>query len=230
MTIKNLASSRRQGFTLIEMLVSLVILSSVILIATSGYSTYMSRWDSNFGKFNQTAAQLQLFQGLHRTVTNTRPYIVKNQAGVYHFYFEGKETELTAVSAASLNDPDRAALYRLKVELNEGWYELTYSEVDTSKSWLEDPTKEKNWTIPVVILRMPNAMTFDYFGWKSMSDFNDKLRVNRGWSPQHSGEASGIVPDFLRITFKDEEQSPIILPLLQWDYQYINRMRGGESV
>ena len=46
-----------KGFTLVEMLVSMVLLSMVLLIASSAYSMFSERWNGRLGHFNQSVAQ-----------------------------------------------------------------------------------------------------------------------------------------------------------------------------
>ncbi|WP_411063175.1 PulJ/GspJ family protein [Vibrio rotiferianus] len=226
-------SKRRSGFTLIEMLVSLVILSAVILIATSSYSTYMSTWDSNFGKFNQSVSRLQKLQSLHKTLVNTRfySYLPENSQGVRRLYFYGTENKVKAISSSAFSDPDRSTFYILEIgKSTEGLYQLLYREVDTSVSWLDDPNSEKNFTKPIVVLESKSKMSFQYFGWGSMSDYNERSFEERVWRSEYNAGSRNIPPEMVKLVFADKKQGSIYFPLLQWEYEYIGRSSEDESV
>lgn len=232
MNTKSLPIGNSKGFTLVELLISLVILSSVIVLASSAYSLYMSRWEGNFGRFTETSNNARNLTLLTKIITSTRPYIVRNQQSVPNYFFEGEPKSVLAISGASFADPDESALYKLEWLLKNGEWELQYSEVSTLHSWLNNPKSEGEWTTPIIIMTSITEPAISYFGWATQSDFSNSNREQRDWFEEYSAEVRKVMPEWLRITYgqQGEERMTITFPLLKWDPQYLARFRDDDGV
>ena len=190
---------RHKGFTLIEMLVSMVILSGVILLSTSSYSLYITKWGDNFGKFNQVLERSKNIELLTKVLVNTRSYVFKDK-GIYKYYFESSPQKVLAITESSFSDPEEAALYKLELEeTEEGTTELTYQEVNTQKSWLIDPNQEKQWTEKQVILSFSTEAHFQVFGWGSRDDANNYNQLQYKWHDDFKAAERSMMPEKLKI-------------------------------
>ena len=80
-----------RGFTLVEMLVALVVLSLVIGISTYAYSLFARQWDGKLGRFEQAQAEYQRLEWLAAALQDTLPYVVRDDDGQIGFYFLGRD-------------------------------------------------------------------------------------------------------------------------------------------
>lgn len=208
---KNLVMIRlkNKGFTLIEMLVSMVILSGVILLSTSSYSLYITKWGDNFGKFNQVLERSKNIELLTKVLVNTRSYVF-NDKGVYKYYFESTPRKVLAITESSFSDPEEGALYKLELEeTEEGATELTYQEVNTQRSWLIVPNQEKEWTEKRVIMTFPKEVNFQVFGWGSRDDANNYNQIQYKWHDDFNAAERSVMPEKLKIVDSNIESEYI---------------------
>ena len=80
-----------KGFSLLEMLVAMTVLSMVIGISTYAYSMFIRQWDGRLGRFDEAQAQYQRLEWLAAALEDTLPYVVRDDAGELGFYFLGRD-------------------------------------------------------------------------------------------------------------------------------------------
>ena len=68
-----------RGFSLLEMLVAVVVLSMVIGISTYAYSLFIRQWDGHLGRFDESQAQYQRLEWLATALQDTLPYLVRGR-------------------------------------------------------------------------------------------------------------------------------------------------------
>jgi len=65
-----------RGFSLLELLVAMVVLSLVIGIATYAYAMFVRHWDGQLGRYDAAQAQYQRLEWLAAALEDTLPYLV----------------------------------------------------------------------------------------------------------------------------------------------------------
>ena len=78
-----------KGFSLLEMLVAITVLSIVIGISTYAYSLFIRQWDGHLGRFDEAQAKYQRLEWLSAALEDTLPYVVRDDEGQLGFYFLG---------------------------------------------------------------------------------------------------------------------------------------------
>ena len=107
-----------KGFSLLEMLVAILVLSIVIGISTYAYSMFIRQWDGHLGRFDEAAAQYQRLEWLSAALEDTLPYGVRDDDGQLGFYFLGRDEGLTLVTMSPLFGVGEPALIRVFREPN----------------------------------------------------------------------------------------------------------------
>jgi prepilin-type N-terminal cleavage/methylation domain-containing protein len=118
-----------KGFSLLEMLVAVTVLSMVIGISTYAYAIFVRQWDGHLGRFDDAQAQYQRLEWLAAALEDTLPYVVRDDEGELGFYFLGRDEGLTLVTMSPIFGVGEPALIRLFREPDEGdAWRLVYEE------------------------------------------------------------------------------------------------------
>lgn len=205
---------RQKGMTLIEMVVSMVVLTLVITIASEGYRYYFDsigkRLRSNNDKKKVIVAKKLSATQLKKTI----PYYIKSDAnGIISnkVFFRGEEHAVTGVSAGAVSSiGDVASLFKFQVV--DGW--LTYCErpfVD----WI--PVSENDLSIdPCDFNKYPiveaHSIDISYFGYDSINDIfieSEEFSTNQSnsksakWHKAFDSMSTGVLPQKVKIFIND---------------------------
>lgn len=205
---------RQKGMTLIEIIISMVVLALVITIASEGYRYYFDaigkrlRGNNNIKKI-VIAKKMSLSQ-LKKTI----PYYIKSDShGIVSnkVFFQGDEKSIIGVSSGSISSISNvASLFKLQVI--DGW--LTYCErpfVD----WL--PVSEGDISIdPCKYYSSPITKADDvdisYFGYDNANDVfiqSEEFSSHQStpnlakWHKKFSGFETGILPNKIKININN---------------------------
>ncbi|WP_448246061.1 PilW family protein [Thalassotalea agariperforans] len=203
---------RNQGFTLVEMLVSMVLLSMVLLIASGAYSLFSDRWNGRLGHFNQsmkTAKQLILVQESLKSIIS---YVVTNKTKEPSLYFEGNRNGFVAVTLRSLFNPETAAVIRLQVIQNEDFsYQLIYQESTMVEQLLINLEQPINFGDPIVLFDKLKDVNFQYFGWPSTEskywtpDSPLEEPSPQAWFDEYNSLEIKLQPEQIKIMFSSDK-------------------------
>jgi prepilin-type N-terminal cleavage/methylation domain-containing protein len=189
-----MASGRSlKGFTLIEMLVSMVVLILVIGLATYGYSLFIRHWDGRLAGFERAQAEYQRLEWLAAALEDTLPYIVRDGDGVPGFYFLGRPEGLTLVTMSPVFGVGEPALIRVFREPDPiGGWQLIYEEAPFAGEVLARADQYLAFQHRLVIARGLPQLEFRYFGWE---DYRTRSLVGEvpGIEPEWFDEYDGLV-------------------------------------
>jgi prepilin-type N-terminal cleavage/methylation domain-containing protein len=208
-------TSRSHGFTLIEMLVAVAILGLVVGIGSYGYSLFTRNWSSGTRQFEQAAAQFQRLDLAVRAVSNTLPYVVRDNAGQLGFYFLGRDEGLTLVSASPVFAIGDIAVIRLFREPGTpGRWNLVYEEAPLAGVHLRAATQTLPFSHRMVVLRDLARIEFAYHGWESIearafAAENGGAASGARWYPAYDGLLRHLHPD--EIAFKFDSMEAVML-------------------
>lgn len=205
------------GFSLIELLVALAILSMTILISSMGYSFFMEKWDGQLNKFDQQALIAKRLQMVRQALYNTAPYIVKKSDGKAGFFFDGNEDSFVGVTRRSIFGGEFPAVYRVKVSQADDFsYALVYQEQSLENKPLLSVEQPIVFGEEIALLSELSDIRIQYFGFENLTQKVSNKK--QSWWKTYNGLQRNLMPATLGIIFIwDGEQQSLEIPLVQAD-------------
>jgi len=203
---------KSQGFTLVEMLVSMVLLSMVLLIASKAYALFSDRWNGRLGHFNQSVTQAKQLILVQDTLKSIISYVVTDEEEHAKIYFEGNRNGFVAVTLRSLYTPEIAAVMRLQITQNDDFtYRLTYQESAMTKQLLTKVKQPLNFSEPIILFNHLTNVDFQYFGWSSteskywMPDSSFTKPQPPTWFNEYNSLDKKLQPEKIKINFTSKQ-------------------------
>ncbi len=192
-----------KGFSLLEMLVAMTVLSMVIGISTYAYSMFIRQWDGHLGRFDEAQAQYQRLEWLAAALEDTLPYLVRDDEGALGFYFLGRDEGLTLVTMSPIFGVGEPALIRVFREPDEGdAWRLVYEEAPFAGTVLAHADQRMEFRHRLVIARGLAVPVFRYFGWadlRSRVTVGESLSAERSWFDEYDGLARHYHPEKIEL-------------------------------
>lgn len=197
--------NKSTGFTLIELMIAISILTMLLFMGSYVYQMLASRWDKELGTFNQSAKQTKnliltknLLQGVH-------PFIIMNKEARVEkpaFFFIGSNDSLLSVSRAGLFNQEYPEIFRLKaLEKDNGLFDLVYQSVSTKNILLLSAQQEITFEHQVTLLSDITEIKFHYLGWNG---FMERGRADEDntvpiWRDSFSGIDNQLLPEKMTV-------------------------------
>jgi len=210
--------NRYKGFSLIELLIAMAIMSMTILIASMGYSFFMERWQGNLGRFNFSASTAKKLMLTKHAISGAYPYIVRDEDNQAVIYFEGNQDSVVGITTKSFFTENVPSVFRFTVRQNANLtYDLLYEEALLDQAPFTSLTQAFAFTHQVTLLSGLVDIKFSYFGYAS----ND-ARVNnqpKQWWQTFNALQRKLLPEVVGISFipYGESQEMLEFPLSQVD-------------
>ena len=200
----------QKGFTLIEMLVTMVLLSSIVLIGSNAYSLFSKRWDGQLGKFDQATQNVRDLMLVHEVLDTMTPYIVSGSDNKPGIFFEGNLNGFVGVSTKSVFDKQYQSVVRLSVaQRSDFTFDVVYEESPMIADVLRSTQEPLQFSQSLTLFRGVNAPKFEYFGWSSIEDkFGvEDLSAPKPpqWLPSYNAMNLPFAPEKVRFMFETEE-------------------------
>ncbi|RJE76909.1 hypothetical protein BGP78_10930 [Pseudoalteromonas sp. MSK9-3] len=191
--------NRLLGFTLIEMLITISLLSLVLATGSFTYLQLTNRWDRQIDNFELEAANARLIFQVDSLIDGVIPYIVRDEELKPSMFFVGGKYNLLAVSTNGLAT-GHTEVFRLTVsKLDNGSFELIYQSIPLKEITLSRIDQEIDFTNKLILAKGYEGINFLYFGWDKVS--HKVARSNSfqpNWHEQYFGSNSDMIP--LKIT------------------------------
>jgi len=233
---------KNNGFTLVEMLVSMVILSSVIVIATQAHKQFIVNSEQFSDKYQKTLVATQFRELLFERIEQSVLYVTKkkNEFGIDKpvVYWIGENERLVAVTRMSLQNPKRSAIYMLKVEDET----LIYCEKVMDDQIAEAGKIPSNiCEYSMVIAPNINSFSIRYYGWENSHEmlqaYGSEFSIGgdnkkQRWFTDYDGQKTGLVPEWVELTITNQykEKNKWLLPVKYHDSERLtllyNQARG----
>jgi prepilin-type N-terminal cleavage/methylation domain-containing protein len=192
-----------KGFSLLELLVAVAVLSLVIGIATYAYALFVRQWDGHLGRYDVAQAQYQRLEWLAAALEDTLPYIVQDDQGEPGFYFLGREEGLTLITLSPIFAVGEPALIRVFRESDEeGSWRLVYEEAPFAGDVLARADQRMEFRHRLVIASNVSRPAFRYFGWAGLASrlaFGEAAVADRGWFDEYDGLLRRYHPERIEV-------------------------------
>jgi len=204
--------NKSNGFTLIELMIAISILTMLLFMGSYVYQMLASRWDKELGTFEQSVKQAKsliltknLLQGIH-------PFIIINkQARVEKpaFFFIGSNDSLLSISRAGLFNQQYPEIFRLKaLEKDNGLFDLVYQSTSTKNILLLSAQQEIIFEHQVTLLTDITAIKFNYLGWDGFMERGsaDEDNTVPTWRDSFSGMDNQLLPEQMTVYVNQENK------------------------
>lgn len=204
---------RRAGFTLLELLISLIIIAVIVVVVQNGFHIGVRAWEtgeSAIEEQQQYRSVLELIQGQLSSICPVSGY-VKKDAGPLGV-FAGDDVSLTFASRTSLipGNPLGRVLVQYRVETDDdGGKTLSFNENSLLESILtpeQDLPVEAEWH---VLLSGIREFAFEYLPALPPGNQDEEASL---WQPLWEPTQNQPLPLAVRARFQaDEESIPLYL-------------------
>lgn len=192
-----------KGFSLLEMLVAVAVMSMVIGISTYAYAMFIRQWDGHLGRFDAAQAQYQRLEWLAAALEDTLPYIVRDDAGVAGVYFLGRDEGLTLVTMSPIFGVGEPALIRVFREPDDGdAWRLVYEEAPFAGTLLARADQRMEFRHRLIIARGLPRPVFRYFGWTDLQTrfgLEESPGTERLWFDEYDGLLRHFHPEKIEL-------------------------------
>lgn len=227
----SLRTRRAAGFTLLELLISITILSLLATIILFGWGIATSAWQKANSRLSQDRKVLATHHLLQQQMASMVPYRARTERGGQEFFFQGEPQAARFLSLYSLTGRARSGLYLIEYQVTEqagGTKQLLLNEFPlTSKEELGAlitgaeasprgrvlqfaPFKRGPQT--VVLLEDLEECHFEYYShrppepgvWTDQwTSFNEELPRSMTIRAVSSAETSGLTPVSITSAIRD---------------------------
>ena len=188
------------GFTLVEIMVALTLLSMILLLLFSSLYTVNRSWKSGLEKIDKNDEIRLVSDFIRRQVVQTVPLLWINQDG-RRLVFHGDQNELSFTSTLPAHRGG-GGLYFMTLKVNETGkskqLELSYHRADPRISPFDSPPLDKQ--THVLLLKSIEAINFAYYG-------HDKPGDDPKW--HDSWQSERTLPKLVRLNIHQSEPERI---------------------
>lgn len=231
--IKNLPLRTRRagGFTLLELLISITIVSLLATIILFGWRIATSAWQRANSRLSQDRTVLASHHLLQQQMASMVPYRARTQRGGQEFFFQGEPQAARFLSLYSLTSRARSGLYLIEYQVTEqpgGTKQLLLNEIPvTSREELgalitgaeANPRGRVLQFAPfergpqtVVLLDDLEECRFEYYSYRppepgvwtdQWTSFNEELPRSMTIRAVSSVDSSGLLPVSITSSIRD---------------------------
>lgn len=198
-------SFKQKGFTLVELMITVTILSSLLLLASFTYQQLAQRWQTDLDGFSEHQVFGRHLNIFYSTLQSIQPYIVRkneDESNDVGFVFEGNENRLLSVSKFGLMQQKYPEIFRLIVEKNENdKFRLIYQARSTQGILLKYAEQEILFEYEIELFDDFDEIKFNYFGWDSIVQKSEskKDNINGTWRNKYSGLEHQQLPEIIAV-------------------------------
>jgi len=196
-------SQHQKGFTLIELMIAISILSLLLFTGSYSYSLMSERWNKELGQFSQSAKEAKHLEIVQRLLEGIQTFVVVNNKQKPSLFFIGDTNSLLAVSQAGFFNNNYPEIFRLTTIKNKkGLFDLVYQSASTENILLTGTDQTIDFTKKIVLFENLEKVTFQYYGWSHYydKDSTDEGNKSRRWFDNFSGINNQIMPEQFILT------------------------------
>ena len=190
-------ASKNQGFTLVEVIVTMTILGFLLLVVYGVFSLGHSAWERGDLIREKYQKSRILSQLIYRQIKSAVPYQVKtDKAEGNYLAFAGGAQTLKFVSALSLRTTRPEGLIYAVYEFQEGGAEggklVVYEQRVLSKNFMEEKPKEESG---IILMEAVSSVRFEYYREEDPNENEEAA-----WVEEWNAKEENRLPKALRLT------------------------------
>ena len=219
---------KNQGFTLIEVIISTLILSSAIILAGLAFSFFSDRWDNVTVRISESRSKTMQLMRLENCIYGIQDYYIRSPENKPSLVFYGKKEELIAISSEPISGMRGSVVFRLAPFVSDvGVKHYFYQEWslnlhtlnvtgDLQKILNEKPQTE------LIIFSELDSISLEFLG---VSSFKEYLGANATssleldlyhfivkWKNEYSGSEIGVLPVRIRLKIDGVDEMLFSVP------------------
>lgn len=214
---------RQKGFTLIELMISISILSLLLFTGSYSYSLMSERWNKELGQFSNSAQVTKNLDLVQRLLAGVSPFVVIDNKRKPSFFFIGASNSLLAVSKSGLFSNNYPEIFRLTtIEKENGLVDLIYQSESTENVLLTGTDQSVEFTKKIILFSDLDSVSFKYFGWKNIFVKNNSSEtgVRKEWQNNYSGIDKQLMPDLFELVLVKNGRDLIFPIVLESDSEH----------
>lgn len=222
--VKRLLSRSSSGFTLVEVVVSLTLLSFILLILFGAFRLGTSTWERGESITEEYQRVRIVSQLITRQVKSIVPYKLqtKKAEGDY-LAFEGKAQSLRFVSALPVKPrPSEGfvyAIYQFRKNDQQGGRLILYEQRALNRNFFEEEPKEENG---VLLMEGISSLLFEYYQPEDSSKNQDEAWLEE-WDAKEKKELPRCLK--MKVTFSHSKRKNssfvLLLPIAAFQTEEI---------
>ncbi len=171
---------QQQGFTLIEIILSLSLTAMLLALLSTGMYTVMNDWENDTSALDASLDETVAILQLERALQGAFPHSYQDQETLgRHVFFSGEDESLSWVSSVSPQRSGGLTAWRLESVDDEGVY------LQLTPAMSDDPTRRLEDTEPILLLANYTA-TFSYL--------YEELDFSKQWREDWPGVDMQVLP------------------------------------
>jgi general secretion pathway protein J len=204
--VRKVKSSK--GYTLIEVMVAIVIFSSMMLLAgvalNQGLGQYRGLVDKGLN-FWDHAQKIWLDKSFH----SMTDYYIFTKSDRWFPYFKGDLNYISYITLAPLVGDEPVVVWLKKEQEENNKFQLLYYEMPVHVKTAEDLEKdyisnEYRKGLPYAILAELDQVDFSFYGC-------DAKKANCHWQSAYDGKSFKFLPDAVKISYRRGSESGFLL-------------------
>jgi prepilin-type N-terminal cleavage/methylation domain-containing protein len=193
---------KNRGFSLIELLIAMVILTAVMALTAQSFSLFTTGWSGRVGRFDQRFEVAKVNLVLQDILQNIVPYAVRDESGRERLYFEGNINGFVAVTRSSMGRPGMPAIVRLSARQRSDFgFDLLYEEYAISAAEPIVLGLPLVFSAPIVIAVGVFDLQFRYFGLSRGGESDRVEDSGARWTDQYDSVQTFRQPLKIQLTW-----------------------------
>ena len=209
------------GFTLVEVLISTMILGMVIYLAMLSYSMFLDRWQkkklSHTSIINDYRAHILVRSALESMYDYYVTDPANERTGRHYPFFKGKRDSLEFITLSSVFKKGVPALARLRMEQQGKTagedYQVIYEETPMDKTYIKYADATPKYRRSLVVYSGVKKIAIRYYGELEIKWIpeHENFEPVYGWRENFSGKKRNTIPNLIELTLKTETAETTIL-------------------
>lgn len=208
-------SQKNAGFTLIELMIAISILTMLLFTGAYSYSLMSERWNKELGQFSETAKDSKHLELLQRLLEGVQPYVVTDKNRKPSFFFIGDKTSLLGVSRTGLFETEFPVIFRLTtIQKENDKVDLILQSASTEHILLVGTDQNIEFTNKITLFSGLDKVEFGYYGWSHLYEKNSETQNqnNHRWFERFSGIDNQLMPETYSVTLT-KDGHPLAIPV-----------------
>jgi prepilin-type N-terminal cleavage/methylation domain-containing protein len=200
------------GFTLVEVMISTLILGAVLAVTFTALTTYRNAWEKSDSLFSDVFTRSRYRILVRQAVESIYGYYVTEKTGeqkdVFFPLFRGSATAVEFVTLSSVFDDRSPALARLSVEkITDDHYNIVYEETPLVDVYIKYPDELPAYKNSIEVYTGLSEAGFRYYGVVDII-FHPELQTRElvyAWNDQYLSKQRARLPEIIALEIDSDD-------------------------